>query len=1033
MADEAINIPIEYTAKTGNVSKALNDLSKKTRDAINAGNVNNSSIAKLSTQLAKAQLELDKTSQKLKSLEFPTGDFVSLERKIDLTNQSISKTKQLIESNNNELQETKLQYDTIKQKIEQLNSKKNLIMQPYIEKSKIMSQLQDTRNSIKEQMAKINEEIKITPKGKEQDALIQKFNELNQELTETTSKLYSIAGSVGALTKTTRPQVAAIYAEINKLEPELRELESKMNSSQGQVTLLTQKLSEQETQLKSYEQSLQELRESGKEAFIPPESESEADVYIAKIRELTAKIEELEAKLKELQDNPLDIDTSKLNKLVFVLSTVQKGLNLVYNSLNKAVSAVLRFGKSLAKLPFIPLLRGLKNLHSRLKTITSLVSRMMIRRLFYLAFQALVKFTKDSVQQLAKFSKTFNKSVSEMISSFQYLGRNLVSSVTPIVEAITPLVVNLVDKLTEAVIKANALLSTLTGKKQMIIAKKQQYDYAESLDATAKAAEKAAEKLGYYDKLNVIGQENQNTQVDVESPFVYQEVDADSWINDFIKQFKKAWKSNDFKELDSLFYNFGKTVSNKIKTALDSINWDNIITTGKKLSIVFTSFLRGIFTNTQMWESIGRTFGKSLNTITTTLWNFVYTFPWKQAGKAFASSFNAFIKTLNPVTAAQSISKFIKGLLDTAITFLENLDTKALGTAIGTFFANIDWWGIIKRVFKLIGLVIKTVFKTFFTSLSTFFSESTTSSKVLFFIVLKVITTLLALKAAIKGISIAISLVKFIASLPALITGFTQGISILGSALGGLFGFIKTVGGALVKGIIVAGKGLLAFFTSPAGIITLIIAAIVALAIIIIKNRDKIKLALDIALAKVKEIVGKIIEKVNNLKDKVVDAFNKIKTGILNVWEGIKSGIKGAVNWILGKIENFINGMISAINWFTSKVNNITGILPDWAGGSKLQIRQIGYVQIPRLAQGAVIPPNKEFLAMLGDQKKGYNIETPLDTMIEAFETALDNRGNDGTSTIILQLDRREVARIVYDSMEKKYKQTGRFIKGVEV
>lgn len=32
---------------------------------------------------------------------------------------------------------------------------------------------------------------------------------------------------------------------------------------------------------------------------------------------------------------------------------------------------------------------------------------------------------------------------------------------------------------------------------------------------------------------------------------------------------------------------------------------------------------------------------------------------------------------------------------------------------------------------------------------------------------------------------------------------------------------------------------------------------------------------------------------------------------------------------------------------------------------------------IPALATGAVIPPNREFLAVLGDQKSGTNIEAP--------------------------------------------------------
>lgn len=54
---------------------------------------------------------------------------------------------------------------------------------------------------------------------------------------------------------------------------------------------------------------------------------------------------------------------------------------------------------------------------------------------------------------------------------------------------------------------------------------------------------------------------------------------------------------------------------------------------------------------------------------------------------------------------------------------------------------------------------------------------------------------------------------------------------------------------------------------------------------------------------------------------------------------------------------------------------------------------------LPHLAKGAVIPPRSKFLAVLGDQHSGYNIETPLDTMIDAFKIALQDTGllNKGT------------------------------------
>ncbi|MBQ2141402.1 MAG: hypothetical protein II433_09965 [Acidaminococcaceae bacterium] len=66
--------------------------------------------------------------------------------------------------------------------------------------------------------------------------------------------------------------------------------------------------------------------------------------------------------------------------------------------------------------------------------------------------------------------------------------------------------------------------------------------------------------------------------------------------------------------------------------------------------------------------------------------------------------------------------------------------------------------------------------------------------------------------------------------------------------------------------------------------------------------------------------------------------------------------------------------------------------------------------KLPRMAEGGVIPPNREFMAVLGDQTSGTNIETPLSTMIEAFKAAMSETGG-GATTVVVNLDGREIAR----------------------
>lgn len=80
--------------------------------------------------------------------------------------------------------------------------------------------------------------------------------------------------------------------------------------------------------------------------------------------------------------------------------------------------------------------------------------------------------------------------------------------------------------------------------------------------------------------------------------------------------------------------------------------------------------------------------------------------------------------------------------------------------------------------------------------------------------------------------------------------------------------------------------------------------------------------------------------------------------------------------------------------------------------------------KFPELATGAVIPPNNRFLAVLGDQKQGMNIETPLATMLEAFRTVMDEYRNPGYNNATMEVDGETFARLmlpyVMDEMRRQ-------------
>lgn len=102
-------------------------------------------------------------------------------------------------------------------------------------------------------------------------------------------------------------------------------------------------------------------------------------------------------------------------------------------------------------------------------------------------------------------------------------------------------------------------------------------------------------------------------------------------------------------------------------------------------------------------------------------------------------------------------------------------------------------------------------------------------------------------------------------------------------------------------------------------------------------------------------------------------AWEGVKSIFQGIWDGLIAIAKAPINAIIG----LINGAIDAINWIIDGINSISFDMPDWLGGAHIgfSIGKIG--KIPYLAQGAVIPPNREFLAVLGDQRRGNNIEAP--------------------------------------------------------
>ncbi len=114
-----------------------------------------------------------------------------------------------------------------------------------------------------------------------------------------------------------------------------------------------------------------------------------------------------------------------------------------------------------------------------------------------------------------------------------------------------------------------------------------------------------------------------------------------------------------------------------------------------------------------------------------------------------------------------------------------------------------------------------------------------------------------------------------------------------------------------------------------------------------------------------------------------------------NVMAPAEDGTKKFLNKVIGYFESSIRGISSAYNQMFAgmgeNLENIETVAPS-VGSIGRRLKQMQMPAIPRLAQGAVLPANKPFLAVVGDQTHGTNVEAPLRTIQQALDLTLQDR-----------------------------------------
>lgn len=251
-----------------------------------------------------------------------------------------------------------------------------------------------------------------------------------------------------------------------------------------------------------------------------------------------------------------------------------------------------------------------------------------------------------------------------------------------------------------------------------------------------------------------------------------------------------------------------------------------------------------------------------------------------------------------------------------------------------------------------------------------------------------------------------------------------------------------TTGGLAATAAGVLGSAI-TFLTSPIGIATALIGSLIAIGVLLYKNWEEVSAFLTDVFAKdwteTFGILGSVMNVFFDLVGGIWDSIKVIFTGVIDMitgvftgdweraWNGVLEIFKGILNIFPTIVESVFNGILDIINGIIGGINFISGAIGIPA------IPEIPKVSLPRLATGTVVPPNREFLAVLGDNKQEPEVVSPISTMKQAFLEAIEEAGGVGagnggevTLNLTVECEGFRLLQLMQKLDREYFKQNGR-------
>jgi len=585
-----------------------------------------------------------------------------------------------------------------------------------------------------------------------------------------------------------------------------------------------------------------------------------------------------------------------------------------------------------------------------------------IRSLFSL-FSKLRSAAKDGIGYLIEASPTMKKSVDNINKSFNMMKAAIGGAMQGIIIAMEPVILKIAQLVTTVFNAISKIIAVITGK-SVRLASTNLSDYNKTLSKTGTTAKKTRNELAGFDDLNVLQQPDEDTGADI----------GVGGAEMFGEEYDPS-KAEGFYAVVAKIANFLRDFKKNIKEFWDSLDTPEkvglVVLALGLLALAIWAITKGTTKSSKPLKTFADTLGKlvTLAGVIGIMW------------------------MLNEVI--QSITELIKVFADSGLSLWE-----VIGLLVAVFGSIV-----------LAALALKAIFDD---------------------ISLKSIAGLLVV---LGGLALVLQTTANL--IEAMAQGGYEWTDILGVMLTLVGSLVVLMGAVAVLGpLMSAGLGPMAILLGEIivflGALALLLPPILEAVGNFVEQTGPVFIEIlnDIydGICRVIEAIGKglppvikaLIGFIEELGNIIIDIMDEIQESLILTF----SVFQAIANGIISVVESLVNIAIKAINWLIDAINQISFDVPDWVpiiGGrsfgfnlghvSEVALGRIPDLVIPKLAQGAVLPPNKPFMAMLGDQREGTNIEAPLDTIVAAMERALGNIGGVGQGAT-MTLDGQVFARL---------------------